>query len=62
MTSHSVKRNNVVISSLTDPGDEMALMVLGDHVIAMIGTFGCWGAWLARETTVYLNECVQEVH
>lgn len=46
---------DVIISTLTDPGDEMALMKLSDHVIITVGTFGWWGAWLSGGTTVYLR-------
>lgn len=51
---------NVTISSLNDPGDEMALMVLSDHVIMTVGTYGWWGAWLSRGTTVYFNTFVKQ--
>lgn len=43
------------ISTLTDPGDELALMCLCDDVIVTSGTFGWWGAWLSGGTTVYFN-------
>ncbi|XP_053398444.1 galactoside 2-alpha-L-fucosyltransferase Sec1-like [Mercenaria mercenaria] len=47
---------NVSISPLTDPGDEMALMTLSDHVVITAGTFGWWGAWLSGGTTVYFSK------
>ncbi|XP_053387664.1 galactoside alpha-(1,2)-fucosyltransferase 2-like [Mercenaria mercenaria] len=47
---------DVVISPLTDPGDEMALMTLSNHVVVTTGTFGWWGAWLSGGTTVYFDK------
>lgn len=44
---------DVIISSITDPRDKMALMNLNDHVIITVCTFGWWGAWLSGGTNVY---------
>ncbi|XP_053390587.1 galactoside alpha-(1,2)-fucosyltransferase 2-like [Mercenaria mercenaria] len=46
---------NVEISPFTNPGDDMALMMLSDHVIVTSGTFGWWGAWLSGGTIVYFK-------
>ena len=46
----------VNISTLTDPGDELALMSLSDDVVVTTGTFGWWGAWLSGGKTVYFNK------
>ena len=44
------------ISTLTNPGDELALMALSDDVVITTGTFGWWGAWLSGGTTLYFNK------
>lgn len=47
--------NNIILSPFNDPGDDMCLLMLCDHVIVTSGTFGWWGAWLSGGTTVYFN-------
>jgi galactoside 2-L-fucosyltransferase 1/2 len=47
---------NVHISPFDNPGDDLAIMALSDHVIVSAGTFGWWGAWLAGGTAVYYKE------
>lgn len=46
---------NITLSPFNDVGDDMALMMLSDHVIVTSGTFGWWGAWLSGGTTVYFK-------
>ncbi|XP_060605562.1 galactoside alpha-(1,2)-fucosyltransferase 1-like [Ruditapes philippinarum] len=48
--------NNVHISPFDNPGDDLAIMALSDHVIVSAGTFGWWGAWLAGGKAVYYKE------
>ena len=47
---------NVPISPFINAADDMALMMLSDHVIVTAGTFGWWGAWLSGGLTVYSKE------
>ncbi|XP_060580547.1 galactoside alpha-(1,2)-fucosyltransferase 2-like [Ruditapes philippinarum] len=47
---------DVNISTLSDPGEDLALMTLSDNVVVTTGTFGWWGAWLSGGTTVYFNQ------
>ena len=35
---------------------DMAIMAACDHVIMSSGTFGWWGAWLAKGTTIYYHD------
>ncbi|XP_053388763.1 galactoside 2-alpha-L-fucosyltransferase Sec1-like [Mercenaria mercenaria] len=49
------KVKDVAISPFNNAGDDMALMTISDHVIVTSGTFGWWGAWLSRGTTVYFK-------
>ncbi|XP_060602381.1 galactoside alpha-(1,2)-fucosyltransferase 1-like, partial [Ruditapes philippinarum] len=44
---------NVHISPFDNPGDDLAIMALSDHVIMTAGTFG---AWLAGGKVVYYKE------
>jgi len=37
-------------------GQDMATMSLCDHVIMSSGTFGWWGGWLAKGTTIYYRD------
>ena len=46
---------NISISNFTNPGDDLALLSLCDHVVVTLGTFGWWGAWLSGGTTVYFD-------
>ncbi|XP_053406083.1 galactoside alpha-(1,2)-fucosyltransferase 1-like [Mercenaria mercenaria] len=50
----NIKRD-VKFSSFEDPGYDLALMTLCDHVVVTSGTFGWWGAWLSNRTAVYFN-------
>ncbi|XP_045163602.2 galactoside 2-alpha-L-fucosyltransferase SEC1-like [Mercenaria mercenaria] len=50
----NIKRN-VIFSSFTDPGNDLALMTSCDHVVVTAGSFGWWGAWLSNGTAVYFN-------
>ena len=52
--------HNVNISHFTNPGDDLALLSICDHVVVTSGTFGWWGAWLSGGTTVYFDRLLQE--
>ena len=47
--------NNTVLSPFDDPGVDLTILSLCDHVIVTSGTFGWWGAWLAGGKTVFYN-------
>ena len=47
--------NNTVHSPFDDPGVDLAILSLCDHVIVTSGTYGWWGAWLAGGRTVFYN-------
>lgn len=47
--------NGVLYSPFQNPGDDMAMMSLCDHVIVTSGTFGWWGGWLSGGTVVYFK-------
>lgn len=49
----NIKQENTFYSPFTDPGSDMALMTLCNHVIVTSGSFGWWGAWLSGGVTVY---------
>ncbi|XP_053392394.1 galactoside 2-alpha-L-fucosyltransferase Sec1-like [Mercenaria mercenaria] len=51
----NIKRD-VKFSSFNDPGYDLALMTLCDHVVVTSGTFGWWGAWLSNGTAIYFND------
>lgn len=46
---------NATFSPFENPGSDMALMSLCDHVIVTSGSYGWWGAWLANGVTVYYD-------
>ncbi|XP_060605154.1 galactoside 2-alpha-L-fucosyltransferase Sec1-like [Ruditapes philippinarum] len=52
------KRNikDANISTLSDPGEDLALMTLCDNVVVTTGSFGWWGAWLSGGTSVYFDQ------
>ena len=52
--------HNVIISNFTNPGDDLALLSICDHVVVTLGTFGWWGAWLSGGTTVYFDRYPRE--
>ena len=52
--------HNVNISHFTNPGDDLALLSICDHVVVTSGTFGWWGAWLSGGTTVYFDRLLNE--
>lgn len=37
-------------------GQDLAIMSMCDHMIMSTGTFGWWGGWLAKGTTVYYSD------
>ena len=45
----------VTYSPFTQPIEDLATMTLCDHVTVTSGTFGWWGAYLSRGTTVYYS-------
>lgn len=47
---------NVTYSLGHSVGHDMAILSLCDHVIMSTGTFGWWGAWLAKGTTIYYKD------
>ena len=47
--------DDIVYSPFYELASDMALMTSCDHVIVTSGTFGWWGAWLSRGTTVYYS-------
>lgn len=47
------KGNAIIFSPFSNPGNDLALMSLCDHMIMSIGTFGWWGSWLAGGHVVY---------
>ncbi|KAK3611847.1 hypothetical protein CHS0354_040521 [Potamilus streckersoni] len=47
--------NDTAFSNFTNPGTDMALLSVCDHVIITSGTFGWWGAWLAGGEVVYFK-------
>ncbi|KAL3871034.1 hypothetical protein ACJMK2_039058 [Sinanodonta woodiana] len=47
--------NDTVFISFMNPGIDMAVLTLCDHVIITSGTFGWWGAWLAGGDVVYFK-------
>ena len=54
--SETLAANNTILSPFDDPGVDLAILSLCDHVIVTSGTFGWWGAWLAGGKTVFYNE------
>ena len=51
----NINGSNVVYSPFDDPGVDLALLSLCDHVIVSSGTYGWWGAWLSGGRTVFYN-------
>ncbi|KAK3611849.1 hypothetical protein CHS0354_040523 [Potamilus streckersoni] len=47
--------NDTIFISFMNPGIDMAVLTLCDHVIVTSGTFGWWGAWLAGGDVVYFK-------
>ncbi|KAK3611851.1 hypothetical protein CHS0354_040524 [Potamilus streckersoni] len=47
--------NGIAFISFNNPGTDMAVLSLCDHVIVTSGTFGWWGAWLAGGDVVYFK-------
>ena len=47
--------HKVVFSPFTQPGYDLAVMSLCDHMIISVGTFGWWGGWLAGGSVVYFS-------
>jgi len=47
---------NVTHSFNHTAGQDLAILSLCDHVIMSTGTYGWWGAWLAKGTTIYYKD------
>ena len=47
--------NKVIFSPYQQPGYDLALMSLCDHMIISVGTFGWWGGWLAGGDVIYFQ-------
>ena len=52
--------HNVNITQFPNPGDDLALLSICDHVVVTLGTFGWWGAWLSGGRTVYFDRVLKE--
>ena len=50
-----INGSNIVYSPFVDPGVDLAILSLCDHVVISSGTYGWWGAWLAGGRTVFYN-------
>ena len=48
-------RVNVTICKGNSAGQDLAILSLCDHTIMSTGTYGWWGAWLAKGTTIYYS-------
>jgi len=44
---------NVTYAARHTAGQDMAVMAASDHSIISVGSYGWWGGWLGRGTTVY---------
>ena len=45
--------HSVIFSPFSNPGNDLSLMSLCDHMIMTTGTFGWWGSWLAGGHVIY---------
>ncbi|KAH3865123.1 hypothetical protein DPMN_028162 [Dreissena polymorpha] len=52
----NIRGENITFSPFYSNLDDFALMTSCDHVVVTSGTFGWWGAWLSRGTTVYFKD------
>ena len=51
----NINGTDSVHSPFDDPGVDLAILSLCDHVIITAGTFGWWGAWLSGGKVVFYN-------
>ena len=47
---------NVTYLPQHQPGQDMAIMAMCDHMVMSTGTFGWWAGWLTRGTTIYYKD------
>ena len=51
--SKNIKGNNIFLSPFHDPGIDLALASLCDHMIITVGTYGWWAGWLSGGQVIY---------
>ena len=52
----NLRGTDIVFSNLTNPGHDLALTSLCDHMIATCGTFSWWGGWFSGGHVVYYKK------
>ena len=56
----TMTRVNVTVCKGNSAGHDLAILSMCDHTIISTGTYGWWGAWLAKGTTIYYSNWPRE--